>query len=37
MGTLEKLGLGENKLKVVRVVANMAELAGTVCDINFKN
>ena len=37
MDTLEKLGLGENKLKVVRVVANVAELAGTVFNIHLKN
>ena len=36
METLEKLGLGEDKLKLVRVVVNVAELAGTVFDIHLK-
>ena len=36
MDTLEKLGLGEDKLKLVRVVVNVAELAGTVFDMHLK-
>ena len=33
METLEKLGLSEDKLKIVRVVVNVAELARTVFNI----
>ena len=36
MDTLEKLGLGEEKLKLVRVVVSVAELAGTVFDMPLK-
>lgn len=36
MDTLEKLGLGEDELKLVRVVVNVAELAGTVFDMHLK-
>ena len=36
METLEKLGLSEDKLKIVRVVVNVAELAGTVFNIHLE-
>ena len=36
METLEKLGLGEDKLKLIRVIVNVAELAGTVLDMHLK-
>ena len=34
--TLEKLGLGERKSSIVRIVVDVAELAGTVLDVHLK-
>ena len=36
METFEKLGLGEEKLKILRVVVHVAELAATVSNIHIK-
>ena len=36
MRTLGKLGLGEEKLDILRVVLDVAELAGTVFDVHLK-